>query len=175
MSSKGTNQKIFILSPMCGPSSHFQGFNYSKMSPEDVERKLGEGMTHVKFAILMCQKQATKGRYFMFEHLATAKSWIIGTVKQIIHLPNVVTVDFDFCRYNMKSVNPFGGICEEEDPCNDQLQQVGQEVIECSVQRKSQACHIHQLPRGPCHRYIDEFCDEVCMAVRDELMNESDK
>lgn len=44
------------------------GLQISNMAPEDVERKLREGMTHLRFAFSFCKMQVTRRRFFMLEH-----------------------------------------------------------------------------------------------------------
>lgn len=49
--------EMLILSPICGPFSPLQNLIYAKMYPEEVGAKLKEGVTDLKFAMLMCLKQ----------------------------------------------------------------------------------------------------------------------
>ena len=60
-------------------------------------------MSHLDFALKMCEMQAKAGRLFLFEHPVQAKSWSLSFVKRLYKYKRVVTVDFDFCQLGMHS------------------------------------------------------------------------
>ena len=168
--------EMLILSPMCGPFGQLQGLKYSKLSLDEVESKLREGMTHLKFAIMMCEKQTAKGRYFMFEHPAGARSRAIETVKKVVRLPNVVTVDFDFCKFNMKSTDPSGeGLVKKRIRIMTNSSKLAKRLFSAQCSGDHRHVTLTNYRAGSCQKYTDEFCHEVCMAVRDEFMNKNDK
>ena len=73
------------------------------MDPHEVEAELREGVMHLKFCMQLCKMQVDEGRLFMFEHPQRAKSWDTEAIKDVMRLPGVVTVDFDFCSFGMQS------------------------------------------------------------------------
>ena len=89
-----------ILSPTCGPFSHMQGFNYSMMFLDQLKAKFREAITHLEFVMHMCRLQFAKRRLITFERPAGARSWITNIAKEILKLPGVMTVDFDFGCYS---------------------------------------------------------------------------
>ena len=82
---------LLVACPMCGPFSGMQSINYAKMSREDVKAKLRDAMAHVKFALDMCLRQYRAGRFFVFEHPASASSWATAMMKDMMRLEGVHT------------------------------------------------------------------------------------
>lgn len=74
-----------ILSPMWCPFGRLQGLIHSNMQPEDVERRLGDGVVHLKFAMVLGQIESSKNGLFMFVHLASAESRLTGATKQMLN------------------------------------------------------------------------------------------
>ena len=54
-------------------------------------------------AMDLAARQVASGRYFVFEHPATAKSWATDEVRNVAALPGVRIVTFDQCRYGLVS------------------------------------------------------------------------
>ena len=57
-------------------------------------------------AMDLAARQVSSGRYFVFEHPATAKSWHTAAVRNVSALTGVRIVTFDQCRYGL--VSPAG-------------------------------------------------------------------
>ena len=60
----------------------------------------------IALAMRIAAKQVCKGRYFIFEHPATAKSWATEAVREVLAMPGVRIATFDQCRYGL--VGPSG-------------------------------------------------------------------
>ena len=65
-----------VLSSMCGPLIKCQGLNYSKVSLEAVQARLGEGMAHFKCSMELRHMQAQFWRLFAFEHPIGVRPWV---------------------------------------------------------------------------------------------------
>ena len=67
--------RLFIGSPMCGPFSTMNNFNYAKMFEEEVQQRFNHGRTHLEFCMKFYEIQWREGRYFFNEHPEFASSW----------------------------------------------------------------------------------------------------
>ena len=86
-------------SPMCAAFSSLQHLNYRNMKAQELIDKIRDAMSHLDFALKMCEVQAKVGRLFLFEHLVQAKSWSLSLVKRLFKHKRVVTVDFVFLSF----------------------------------------------------------------------------
>ena len=162
--------EILIMSPMCGPFGQLQGLNYSKMIPEDVEVNLRKGISHLKFCMLLCEFQSDKRRHFMMEHPSNATSWTLVTVKEIMELPNVMVIRFDFCQYNMKSSDNQGeGLVKKRGKVMINSTKLAKRLRKAQCAQDHRRVPLINYRAGPCQEYTDAFCDEVCQAVKEEL------
>ena len=82
---------------MCGPFSSINDLNYSKMSEEEIRKKLQDAMMHMRFALSLCLIQVAEGRMFMFEHPAGASSWGTKMMQEMLSKEGVYLTKFDFC------------------------------------------------------------------------------
>ena len=152
------------------PLANHMGLNYSKVSPEVVEDKSREDIRHLRFSMMMCKAQSDLNRLFMFEHPSTAKSWTMEVARDIMKLPGVMLVGFDFCSCGMKSRDVDG-----EAPVKKRTRRMinSHGFAKRFVKSQRDGNHRHVLlinfRAGPGQEYIDEFCDEACAAVREEL------
>ena len=78
------------------------------MSPEIVEKKMGEGRTHLNYCIKMYTKQIKKGKIFLHEHPGSATSWQEEGMQELMKIPGVILVQANMCRFGMTSVNDEG-------------------------------------------------------------------
>lgn len=79
--------KMSIVSPICGPVSQLRESKLSKVNPQDVHEKSKDGFEHFKFAVALRKFQSERGRFLLFEHPSTAKSWSTLVVEEIVGLP----------------------------------------------------------------------------------------
>ena len=64
---------------------------------------ISDGVRHLAFAMHFALVQARGGRYFIFEHPMTAKSWETKTLEALRQAPGYIEVEFDFCTMGMVS------------------------------------------------------------------------
>ena len=95
---------FLILSPPCTAFSSLNHlWNYPKLDRQEKERRLAVGRAFVTHAMQCARVQWEEGRYFLYEHPATASSWQLGEVKAVEALPGVKCVVFDQCMTGLKS------------------------------------------------------------------------
>ena len=81
---------VLIGSPPCTPFSQPQTLN---PKTEKSERKLKEGIEHMRFLVKLYKKQVDQGRVFLHEQPAHAKSWIIPEIKEMMADIGVTVVE----------------------------------------------------------------------------------
>ena len=161
--------EMLIFSPICGPFSSLQGLNYSKVTPEDVEAKLREGMIHLQFALSLCKMQVMKGRLFMLEHTANARSWQSTMMREAMRLPNVMIVDFDACYFGMQVEGLDGSkLVKKRTRILTNSTALAKRFSKDQCTTDHEHIPLTNFRAKPCQEYT-AFCDEVCMAIKDEF------
>ena len=96
--------ELLILSPPCTAFCVLQRlWNYKRMCPEKVNAMWAEGMVHLEHAMACAHKQFVEGRFFIFEHPASASSWGTPCVQAVKALPGVRCVTIDMCMLGLVS------------------------------------------------------------------------
>ena len=96
--------RMLILSPPCTAFSALQRlWNFKTISREAAEAKLEEGLVFLRHAMTCCRRQLDEGRYFCFEHPASASSWQYDVVKALMCFPGVFCITFDQCQLGLAS------------------------------------------------------------------------
>ena len=72
---------LLMLSPMCTAFSILQNLSYDKKNHDEVKALLKRAIKHVAFAVHLCDMQIQAGRYFVFEHPKSAKSWQLACMR----------------------------------------------------------------------------------------------
>ncbi len=164
-----------ILSPMCGPFSSLQNFNYSTMDTDDVRRKIAEALIHIKFSVELCISQHLAGRLFIFEHPAGASSWVSEALTILGNIEGVLQANFDFCTLGMK-VGERPNSESKTVPVKKRTKVMTNSTALHSllVQAQCQGRHsLHaDLSNGlasECQVYPDKFCRIICEAIKKEL------
>ena len=80
---------LVIGSPMCSAFSQIQGLNFSRMTPEDVEKVIMYGKRHLKFCAELYKIQHSNGLYFLHEHPYGASSWNDDKIKDLFYTPGI--------------------------------------------------------------------------------------
>ena len=98
-----------IGSPPCTAFSVLNhGLNFPKMSPEEVERRVAEGMKHIKFVIQLYKNQMRRGKWFLHEHPRTALSWKTKPVMRLLKKHGVLTTVNHQCMFGLRTRGPNG-------------------------------------------------------------------
>ena len=167
---------LLITCPPCGPFSAWQRMNYRVMKPEDIRRKLEDGIKHVAFALKLCKIQAEAGRKFVFEHPASATSWKLAIMEVLLHRSDVYRVEFDFCMMGMMSRDKEG-----EAPAKKPTTVMtnSKAIAEVLGKAKCDGRHRHVVLEGgrasACQVYPEKFSRTLCRAYARELQQESRK
>ncbi len=163
---------MLIVCPMCGPFSKLQEvFNYPKLPKEDVEARLREALEHLGFAIDLCCQQHEQGRFFLFEHPASAASWYSQAVVALNAIQGVYKVNFDFCMLGMEVQTKDG----EAKAAKKRTSVLTNSHAVASLLQGAQCRGEHKHEQllnglaGPCQEYPEKFCRLVCEGVRREL------
>ena len=93
---------LLIGSPMCAAFSQLNNINFSRMSPEDVQKVIEHGTRHLEFCMQLYRIQMRNGLYFLHEHPAQARSWKNEEVRKIMNRRDVKTVEGDMCAFGMQ-------------------------------------------------------------------------
>ncbi len=163
---------MLIVCPMCGPFSKLQEvFDYPKFSKEDVETKLREALEHLRFAIDLCLQQHEQGRFFLFEHPASASSWYSQAVIALNSIKGVYKVNFDFCMLGMEVQTKDGEVKAVMKRTNVLTNSHAVASLLHGAQCRGDRRHEQLLNglAGPCQEYPEKFCRLVCERVRREL------
>ena len=66
-----------------------QNVNYPKMAPQEMERRMQEGLLHLKFVAKIYRFQMRHNKYVLHEHPKSARSWSSDPIKSILKMPDV--------------------------------------------------------------------------------------
>lgn len=99
---KKEDPDLLVVCPPCGPFSQLQNLNYSMMPEERAMAILGEGLSHLEFAMKLFEWQVRRGRKALFEHPSTSKAWEEPVVEKMLRMPGVLRVRGDQCQYGLK-------------------------------------------------------------------------
>merc|ERR1712026_586625 len=93
---------------MCSAVRQLQNLNFSRVNPEEVSKVIEHRKRHLAFCIELYHMQLDRGLYFLHEHPATARSWQLGIVQELMHRRGVHTVIGDMCTFHMKQEDEEG-------------------------------------------------------------------
>lgn len=94
---------LLIGSPMCGPFSTMNNFNYAKMTEEEKAQKMAYGRSHLELCTKLYELQWREGRYLLHEHPDAASSWKEVCITNMMRRQGVVRVTGDQCRFGLTS------------------------------------------------------------------------
>ena len=117
---KEKKPRLVIGSPMCTMFSVLQ--NWSAWT-EDKDRRWIEAKAHIDFMMEVYKEQDENGRWFLHEHPASATSWQLAGVKNIIDRPGVLVSTVDQCMYGLETYCKNGkkGKSQETHEVHDEL------------------------------------------------------
>ena len=96
---------LLVGSPPCTPYSILQRLNDHKRTPQETEDMMARAKVHMDFVCRLYKMQIQAGRYFLHEHPATATSWELKCVQEVLHMDGVDVVHGDQCQYGQVNGN----------------------------------------------------------------------
>lgn len=164
------NPKCIIVCPMCGPFSQLQNFDYQKMDVKDVEHKFRVAVRHLMFAMEICRWQSPRGKMLAFEHPATATSWELDIIRDVMKLGNTVVVDFDFCYYDMNTGRPEDKhLVEKRTTIMTNPRVIAQRFRKAKCSKDHEHTHLINYKAKACEVYPPKFCQDVCLGIKEEI------
>ncbi len=95
---------FMILSPPCTMYSALTwSLNHGRTPIAIWDKKMREAESLLSLAMDFATRKDSAGRYFIFEHPATARSWATNVVRNVAALDGVRTITFDQCRFGLVS------------------------------------------------------------------------
>ena len=163
---------MLVASPMCGPFSSLQNWNYAKLSRAEVTEKIQKGIEHVKFCLELCLQQHLAGRLFLFEHPAGASSWESDMFEQLGSLQGVFRTTFDFCTLGMQ-VKDKRGKAVAPAKKKTRVMTNSHAVHTLLREARCRGDHWHMAlvdgKAGPCQEYPKKFCRVIVEGIRREM------
>ena len=89
-----------LLPPPCTIYSSLQALNTKHWTKEEYEATLAKAMQHVKICMEVCHFQMREHRFFVYEHPAEARSWLLKEVEALRKTDGVHTAEFVMCRFD---------------------------------------------------------------------------
>ena len=102
-----TEPLLLIGSPPCTSFCSWQTLNAARLgwTAEDVQRRRAEGELHVRFCCELYGLQAAAGRYYLHEHPASASSWQLKEVQELLRTTTAAQVVGDQCQYGQETAD----------------------------------------------------------------------
>ena len=98
-----------VGSPPCTDFSSWNiGINHKRMDPAEVERRLAEARCHLRFVVMLYKKQLARGKHFLHEHPAGARSWQEPYMVELLQHDDVKSVISHQCEYGLTSPDKSG-------------------------------------------------------------------
>ena len=162
--------KLIIGSPMCTMFSQLQrmtGWSAEK------QRRWTEDRRHLKFMAQVYRNQVLQGRWFLHEHPATASSWSLKEITDLLDMQSVEVVQADQCMYGLKTWGQNG---KDVLRARKRTQFMSNSPeIRRQLSRQCDGWHQHQALTGgraqDSARYPKELCRSICMGLMLELRN----
>ncbi len=170
---------LLIGSPPCVRFSILMNLLMSKdISPErrsKFHEELDEAIEQLRFCFRLYRKQIKAGRYFLHEHPATASSWEIHEVQELIKEPDVFAVVAHMCALGMTTRMPENP--DKEVPVMKPTRFLTNSW--CVLQALSRRCEcVEKHGDLLCGRaraaqeYPDKLCHLVCEAVAEQIVQD---
>ena len=93
---------------MCSAFSQIQTLNKGRMGQDKYEDMIRKATVHLEFCAKLYKIQMDRGRYFLHEHPASAKSWENDMMSRLSKDQRVYTIIGDMCRFKMTQQDEYG-------------------------------------------------------------------
>ena len=144
------------------------------MTKDECQQRLWAAMRHLAFAVEICLNQVREGRYYAFEHPASAMSWSTGMIQSLMNTRGAQRIVFDFCMLGMKTYDAAGMQGHAMKKTAVLTNSGHLSALLSKARCNGEHRHI-QLEGGrakACEEYTEYFCDAVCRATRLEIKDE---
>ena len=98
--SKGSTLLV-IGSPMCTYFSNIVNIAKLRMKAGEFERRYVHAIRHLEFMCDLFDIQLRAGGHILFEHPASATSWNLPFIKEMVKRANMICVTAHHCRFGM--------------------------------------------------------------------------
>ena len=160
--------KLIIGSPMCTMFSPLQRMT---RWTEEKQRRWREDRRHLQFMAQVYRIQALQGRWFLHEHPATASSWSLREITDLLNIDGVGTVVGDQCMYGLKTWGRHG---REVAYARKRTKFMSNsEEIRYELSQRCKGLHKHQSLVGgraeESARYPKELCRAICRGLMRQI------
>ena len=170
---RSTQPYCIIGSPPCAPFSRLQEISRAKRNPKTMAEELRKGKEHIRFGVEVYRMQIAQKRHFIHEHPATATSWQMEEIKELLMEPMVDAEVIHMCAYGMKPEDESGpGLVKKPTRIMSSAPEVLKRIrARCSnegggeqhrhvplLQGRARAAQVY--PRGLCVRICEGSCTE---------------
>ena len=153
---------------MCGPFSILQAMNDT--NSHAYNQQLRKAMRHLRFCLELYRYQVRMGRKFLHEHPATAKSWKLPMVQELLKMEGVSVELGDQCVFGQTIINEDKKVALAMKPTNwmgnDKfiLTAVGRKCPNRSCPKDSPV-HVHQTLIGGRAKATESYPERLCIAI----------
>ncbi len=163
---KQEEPELVILCPPCKAFTILQELNFGKMDLKKAITLVSCGLDNLQLAMEIAKWQWKRGKYFLFEHPDTARSWNEECVEEVKKLEEVDRGRCDMCAHGM-AVTPEGYNRKPTGIMSNSRMILKEVCLECP------GGHPHvALIGGLAHkaqRYPEKFCQAVIRGLRRQL------
>ena len=157
---------MVILCPPCKAFTILQGLNFGKMDLKKSVALVSYGLDSLELAMEIAKWQWRKGRYFLFEHPESARSWEEPSVQEVLRLEGVKKGGCDMCAHGMAVTHE--GFNRKPTGIMSNSQRVLREVcLRCPGNHR----HV-PLIGGLAHkaqRYPEGFCEAIIRGLKRQM------
>ena len=157
---------------MCTAFSILQNLNYDSKNTEEVKKLFKRAIKHIMFTVHLCELQIDAGRYFVFEHPKSAKSWQLACMKKLADMQGVIRINIDMCMFGMVSTMEDMQVAPAKKPTGllTNSHRIARRMLKGA---HAKGKHVHASLIGgrakACEIYPKDFCMQLCLGLRYQL------
>ena len=104
-----TRPLLLVMSPMCTYFSAMQNLSKDKRDPEVFKLNYDRAVSHLRFALELCEIQREGGRHYLLEHPLSASSWKEPCMIEFLACSDDATlVSSHMCQFGMTQIGDGG-------------------------------------------------------------------